>query len=153
MQTFLPYYNYRDCASCLDKIRLWKQCLEAKQIINTINKIIDGQSNVPWSNHPAIYMWEPWFDSLKNYYNCILQECLNRKIKTNFQLYDIKVLEHPVWLGNSKLHFSHQANLIRKDKEYYSIFFPNIKPMNGYYWPMKKIDGKLYNIGWYKIND
>ena len=38
MQTFLPFSNFFDSAQCLDRSRLGKQRVEAKQIINAINQ-------------------------------------------------------------------------------------------------------------------
>jgi len=53
----------------------------------------------------------------------------------NFYLF----CEFPDWMGNSNLHFSHQANLLRKDYNHYSKYFniPNYEEIP-YYWPVNK---------------
>lgn len=42
----------------------------------------------------------------------------------------------PTWLGNDDFHTSHQSNLLRKDKEHYSVWFRQHVPENlPYIWP------------------
>jgi len=68
MQTFLPYSDFSRTVSCLDKKRLWKQTIEAREII----QILEGKESC-WKNHPAVKMWIGYVDALKSYYN----ECLH----------------------------------------------------------------------------
>lgn len=51
MQTFMPYYNWDECAKVLDNKRLNKQKVEALQILKAINDPEYG-----WQNHPAVNM-------------------------------------------------------------------------------------------------
>jgi hypothetical protein len=78
MQTFLPYRDFEETARCLDYRRLGKQRVECKQILSAIR----GETNA-WANHPAVKMWKDHVDTLKHYYNVILQEWINRGYKNN----------------------------------------------------------------------
>ncbi len=40
----------------------------------------------------------------------------------------------PSWWGDSELHATHRANLLRKDADYYSRFGWSEMPRNGYLW-------------------
>jgi hypothetical protein len=42
----------------------------------------------------------------------------------------------PPWIGNNDFHIAHRSNLLRKDLEYYSKFWPDIPPDMPYIWPM-----------------
>lgn len=42
----------------------------------------------------------------------------------------------PEWLGDPILHETHKSNLLRKDFNHYSKFFPNIPNHLPYYWPI-----------------
>jgi hypothetical protein len=40
----------------------------------------------------------------------------------------------PIWLGDSRLHLSHQANLVRKLPEHYREYFPDVDETMPYFW-------------------
>lgn len=42
----------------------------------------------------------------------------------------------PPWLGDERLHRSHQAALVRKDSAFYAALFPNVDPELPYFWPV-----------------
>lgn len=87
MQTFLPYFCFRQSAECLDDKRLGKQRVEVLQILTAltgyknvwtgnvlslefvpIKKKKDGTNKIrPWSNHPASLMWKNNIFTLINY--------------------------------------------------------------------------------------
>jgi len=50
-------------------------------------------------------------------------------------LVDYEFTGNPEWLGNPKLHASHQGNLFRKFPEHYGPLFPDADPTLPYYWP------------------
>lgn len=133
MQTFLPYPNFVKSAICLDWKRLGKQRVEAYQILNIIN---DSSYQGSWSHHPAILMWIGYDEALKLYFNIISTEWVNRGYNHNMSFFKINydLLNMPYWLGDWRLHLSHQSNLLRKNNSWYSQFFdgPNDWP---YYWP------------------
>lgn len=134
MQTFLPFENFSDSARALDSKRLGKQRVEAKQIYFALTKRDYG-----WKNHPAVLMWkghevwllkyglkicEEWID---RGFNDTLAEFFEKKHEFEFRKFekaDISVMTvYPPWLGDERLHLSHQMNLLRKDFTYYSSKF------------------------------
>ena len=159
MQTFLPYPDFIESAEVLDKKRCWKQVVEAKQIISALSHIQEcPKDKIPWSNHPAVRMWEGHIPELKAYFNCFLSVVINKhKVKTNYQLFydfsprlrvhDSYVLEMPWWLGNPDFHRAMRARLIEKNEEFYLPKFPKDKGFNSgkYLWPV--MDGsKTFKI-------
>lgn len=137
MQTFLPYADFHKSAACLDDKRLYKQIVECKQILNTLN----GESS-GWKNHPAVLMWRGYEQSLRNYQLFCLQEWLRRRWHVVSQLEgDFVVLaDYPLWFGNDEFHKSHRLNLLYKDSEHYRKYFPEKTPKEKpvYYWPTKE---------------
>lgn len=153
MQTFLSYKSYKRTAKTLDYRRLGKQRIEARDILylchrrkgddrrvqfNKSNK----QAEYLWKryrNHPAVLMWENNINSLKLYYNTIVQEWVDRGYNNNLELFIIRgKIKHPDWLGNSKFHSLHRANLLRKNFDFYSRYNWKEEPAEGYYWPVRK---------------
>jgi len=137
MQTFLPYADFTEVARVLDYRRLGKQRVEAYQIV----RVLDGtqQSNA-WRNHPAVLMWRDNLDALKMYGTEICLEWIRRGYNDNL----ISHFQHkpapdmPAWLGDERIHISHQANLVRKLPEYYRIHFPTVDETLPYHWPITK---------------
>jgi len=101
MQTFLPYPDFRKSAECLDRARLGKQRVEAKQIIDILEKYDKGEdiSKLPWGNHPAVRMWIGYTTLLKLYYNEIVMEWIARDYKNNMKLYDFTDREMVYQIG------------------------------------------------------
>lgn len=148
MQTFLPYPDFKESLECLDRARLGKQRVEAKQIIDIINQIkrLDGigRGKISWANHPAVIMWEKNLDALIVYYNTSLliwasKGYKNEKLK--FIPVSFSKFQQPWWLGNESFHLSHQSNLISKKPAFYCPKFPGISSGRPYLWP-KIINGK-----------
>lgn len=144
VNTFLPYANFSESASALDVKRLGKQRLEAKQIINLLEKTTEKKG---YKNHPAVKMWKDNVDALKLYYNIIVKEWIKRGYKNTMQLYELHTDEDnismPWWLNNQDFHYAHQASLLRKNENYYRDKFnlPKEYLEKGYIWP-KIVDGK-----------
>ena len=154
MQTFLPYASFIESAKVLDYRRLGKQRVEALQILRTIHA---GESAKGWRNHPAVTMWRGHELALCSYGLSMCTEWRERGYKDNLgeQFLNLsigiatKIHEHggstadanlPAWLGDDRLHLSHQSNLIRKDPEYYKLKFPNAPEGLAYFWVSKEED-------------
>lgn len=142
VNTFLPYADFEETASCLDMRRLGKQRVEAKQIINCL----EDENSKGWKNHPAVKMWKGYVPALKHYYNIIVSEWIGQGYKNTLKFYDINIddVEMPWWIDNEDFHRSHQASLVRKNKEHYEYIFADLSNEyleRGYVWP-KIIDGK-----------
>jgi hypothetical protein len=117
MQTFLPYPDFVESARCLDWRRLGKQRSEAKTIFLTIT-----ENRKPWSNHPAVNMWRGYEEALKLYHNVVIEEWVNRGYNNNMELFSIREVTMPSWIGDDLFHNSHKAALLFKDKKFYSKF-------------------------------
>jgi hypothetical protein len=142
MQTFLPYRDFTTTAKCLDYRRLGKQRVEAKQILNILlgKAKVNINGKIPWGNHPAVLMWKRYEECLKQYYNVIVLEWINRGYKNNMPLITPnQFIIYPPWLGNNKFHESHQSKLLQKDYEYYSQFNWNVDINLEYFWPTKEV--------------
>lgn len=136
MQTFLSFPNYIKIAKQLDWRRLGKQRVEAFQILNIL---LGVTPNSRWKHHPAVLMWKGYEESLKLYFNVMSSEWIRRGYVHNMGFYviDYDKLINPPWIGDPRLHWSHQSNLLRKDYEWYSQFF--IGPNDWlYFWPVTK---------------
>lgn len=131
MQTFLPYPDFEKSANVLDMRRLGRQRSECLQLLK-------GQ----WQNHPASKMWRGHEFQLAEYGIAICKDWIGRGYKdtclekiTNLQL-NFKNIGLPKWFGDDKFHKSHQSNLLRKDKGFYSKFFIDVPDNLPYIWPI-----------------
>ena len=140
MQTFLPFYDFKFSAQCLDNKRLGKQRVEAWQLLRSIKGITTG-----WRHHPASVMWQGHEQALVHYGMVISAEWEERGFKDSmFDRFEGEFdgdfdYEEPWWLGLEEFHISHQSNLLRKDPIHYREFnVPNNLP---YMWC--KPDGSI----------
>jgi len=154
MQTFLVSPSFAETAHCLDKKRLGKQRVEAKQILNALHGKSKG-----WVNHPATLMWYGYEDALSFYHDCMVAEWINRGYKNNMpflytrtdrsdagtcQLRKLSLPhpEYPHWWRDEntlkKIIVSHQSNLKRKDPTYYNYEF--LSDDLPYFWPVTKAE-------------
>jgi hypothetical protein len=154
MQTFLPHPTNRDSLDALDNKRINKQILECYQIL----KVLSGESpSGAWRNHPAVLMWAGSESELWRYGMTAIAIANMRGIKTDKNYANMKALSKvaalrwgdadPVWFNNptmiKRLNTTHQANLYRKDPEYYAEYKSAVdsefnKPCCegcNYYWP------------------
>lgn len=157
MNTFLPDISFVISAKLLDNKRLWKQVVEADQLINCqpfLHTYITTKMEIDrgWVTHPACYIWYGYTDALRIYRNVMLNECKQRGIKTNKEYYGIDDAELPPWFFDDRINkFTEcmRANLVRKDSNHYKF---KEKPMFGYYWPRKLVSFEILEMGWYHID-
>jgi hypothetical protein len=113
MQTFLPYPGYLKSAKILDRQRLGKQRVEAKQIL----QVLLGQSTA-WQHHPAVKMWVGYAGQLALYGHTMSFEWVQRGYNDNlmqyFDMYADKNSPIPPRLGDDAFHSSHRAALLLK---------------------------------------
>jgi hypothetical protein len=117
MQVFMPFNDIFWSISVLDKKRLWKQALEAREVI----EILCGKDS-KWVHHPVVYMYSGYIDFLCTYFNMCLEQCEIRGIKHKLQPYSIdysrwgpkREIRIPRWMGYIPFHDSHLYNLVRK---------------------------------------
>lgn len=136
MQTFLPYADFKQSALVLDYRRLGKQRVEVKQLITAIN----GESK-GWVNHPAAVMWRGYVPALAVYGMVICREWIDRGYKdsllpyfTSLVLNNNDGLDKPSWVGDARVHLSHQSNLVRKDPIFYRPIFGDVPDDLPYVW-------------------
>ena len=116
MNTFLPFANFTDCASVLDRARLGKQRLEVLQILRTLC----GDSN-GWESHPAVLMWESYEGALSLYGLEICRQWKSRGYEDNLYkeikpYFDRFWKEDcmPPWIGYPQLHSNYRSVLLFK---------------------------------------
>jgi hypothetical protein len=131
MQTFLPYKSFTESAACLDRQRLGKQRVEAKQILSALLGITKG-----WRNHPCTIMWEGYEFQLASYGLIICDEWIERGYTDN--VCRVFFLEHrgprkrlprPHWLTDEFCR-RHRSNLIRKMPDHYGPMWVDDIPMD-----------------------
>lgn len=144
MQTFIPERTYEDCAAVLDRQRCGKQRVECLQIMNVLT---GATATKGWRNHPAVLMWRGSEYALMQYAIAVctawtdrgyVDNCAN-KIRASFHYkygrrpFDIS--RYPDWWGRDEVHESHRSNLLRKDFDFYSQFWPDVPDDIPYVWP------------------
>jgi hypothetical protein len=159
MQTFLPFADFRRSAEVLDRQRLGKQRVEAMQILKVLD--LRGKDKPSgWVRHPAVTMWQGYPLALLSY----AREVTARWVTFGYQDTVEKTLDDlmwhgiffevavggsqmPPWLGDERLHLSHQSNLLRKDPEHYEFLFSPDTPVNlPYLWPVPMSDSYNYYL-------
>lgn len=137
MQTFLPFPDIPLSAKVLDRQRLGKQRVEVLTILRTLSNPDEARG---WRNHPATLMWSGCEAGLAYYGVVICREWISRGYKDNclpriVALADPDPYDMPTWFGYHDFHVSHQSNLLRKDFDHYSKYFPNVPDNLEYIWP------------------
>jgi hypothetical protein len=144
MQTFLPYPNFLESAKVLDRRRLGKQRVEAKQIL----QVLLDQSTA-WQHHPAVKMWAGYTGQLAlyGYTMCIewIRRGYNDKLKQFFEMYLDPDSPVPIWLGSAAFHSSHRAALLLKG---YQAEFGSRSP-----WPRNQLNFQLKCWGLPELRD
>lgn len=129
MITFVPYPSFVQCARVLDRARLGKQIIEAKEIYYILN----GKES-RWVNHPVVGMWHGYQQALAYYTECMVDEWHFRGYQSHMGLEYNGTCIMPWWIGYLDLHRSHRQNLTRKNEVWYKAFWAE-KPVEGYLWP------------------
>lgn len=135
MQTFLPSPDFAESAVVLDRQRLGKQRVEAKQILLALENPSYG-----WQNHPAVQMWRGYETALATYGWIICSEWRARGYQDTLLPFFSErmgraVADSPFWLGDSIFHRSHRSNLLRKLPLHYRQFWPDEPADLPYVWP------------------
>lgn len=140
MITFLPYESFHASAACLDHKRIWKQVLEANQIL----KILDGAPS-RYENHPAVLMWEDYESALLMYRDAVVAEWVKRRLVDPPAILCLFTeAPMPPWLGDERVHRSHRSALLAKMPDHYGQFAWDVEPMDlsqnpfPYFWPVKR---------------
>jgi hypothetical protein len=132
MQTFLPYRDYYESMSTLDPKRL------GNQVYREALTLARGG----WPNHPASRMWRGHEHSLCDYALAGIEVLAERGKYYPTHRETFRELKRtlpdtgvPPWLGDTRLHKSHQSNLLRKDPSHYGQFGWGVPHDLPYWWP------------------
>ena len=133
MQTLLPFADFYSSADCLDSTRLWKQLLEARQLVDALSDPDNG-----YHMHPACQMWRLHPGALLAYHDACLLACVLRGINvpSDFQAYNPGDVALPPWLGDAAFHERMRARLVDKDPTYYNFGVAPVPTEIGYLWPV-----------------
>ena len=152
MQTFWPCDRPEMTARLLDRARLGKQRIEARQILEvlltksriSVNPEISGsrfvRRRLGWANHPAVKMWHGQIHALAYYGQAICMEWIRRGYVDNqlpiFRqaIADFSGPELPPWAIDEDVIRGHRSNLLRKNPEHYSQFWPGFPNNLEYKW-------------------
>lgn len=147
VNTFLTSSDFTISAKLLDNKRLFKQCVEAKQIVELLTD--DSiESKKGFINHPAVIQWKNHVPALKHYFNCHLEEVFFRgHWKTQMVKYQInEEIQYPWFVDCQQLHYSHMASLSRKNPDHYAFLtYPKEYMDHGYIWP-SHLEAKKINL-------
>lgn len=161
MQTFLPYQCFLRSARALDRQRLGKQRLEAKDclLLASMRKGVDLDEVLGYNaeqaaavekrfqRHPCVDMWQDCLTCLARYGSTICTVWIDRGYNDNQkERFDAAleilgsldiVTDSPWWLGKRKVHGRHRAMLHHKSPERYPEFKREWlnDPWSGYWWP------------------
>lgn len=141
MQTFLPFKSFAHSAMVLDRMRLGKQRVECKQILNALRTgPTKGGRKTPWYNHPATKMWKGHETALAAYALVICAEWKARGYKDSlsdffYEAIGSEQIVFPKWLGDRDFHDSHKSNLLRKNEQHYIQFGWLVPSDLPYVWP------------------
>lgn len=137
MQTFVPLgSDFIGNAQVLDRARLGKQRVEGLQIIYALS-----DSTYGWQSHPAVKMWQGYRAGLALYVVEMCHEWVHRgyadSVLEKLQPYlsRERAVPIPMWLDDERVTLSHRSNLLRKDYNYYSHYWPDDPIDLPYYWP------------------
>ena len=149
MQTFAP--EGRDLKlgfMRLDYRRLGKQRVEAWQILNVLRGVDNygmPKEHTGWVSHPATKMWRGHISALA-YYGVLCceewrrlgyEDRLLHRFNEVLDVYcEFEDPTPPIFLD--WVAYSHQSNLIRKDPDYYTRFWPEVPDNVPYFWPSEE---------------
>jgi hypothetical protein len=145
MQTFVPESGcFGHSVRVLDRQRLGKQRVETLQIMNALAGLSKG-----WTNHPATRMWQGYERALLAYQQATVYEwtkrgykdtCWNKTLDVFVNNFSNDDFVYPPWWGDERVHKSHQAALVFKAPDWYSVIYPDVVGEYNYYWPVPKED-------------
>lgn len=144
MQTFLPYADFDKTAKSLDYKRLGKQRVEGYQILQALEKRRNGITKGAWINHPCVKMWTNHEIALTQYCIAMTKEWISRGYNDTMlprfeaMLESFRQLGYseadPFWMGDARVHLSHQSNLVKKLADHYAPQFVGVADDMPYYW-------------------
>ncbi len=146
--------NFRNMAKSLDRQRRFKQAVEVKEILLTIERKKSSPENakIGFKNHPIVLMWLNYEECLKHYFNAFFDQLqedgfVMKKLQKYENLQPMEKTNIPWFLYFEPLVYSHLARLVQKDPVYYSHFKDKIPEKYfqiGYIWIREKFSMDYY---------
>lgn len=148
----LPYPNFAHSVACLDDRLLEKQRIHGTRLMACLN---GGGWGLPsaWMDHPSARMWRGYRSALGVYMTICSMEWERRSgARANMTPYnpatwlrhggypgelveDARRAASPPWLGDRRLHESHQRTLLYANPEHYRGLGWRVVPKLDYWWP------------------
>lgn len=127
VNTFITSSYLPNTFKDLDYRRLGKQRVEAKQIIDILEKIDAGEdvSSIGFASHTATKMWIGYTNALKAYYNLCLDEWINRGYKNKMVKYDI---DETRFTNRESVFDGVKTTFLTEDTEYSFPPFTSFRP-------------------------
>ncbi|MEM1943520.1 MAG: pyrimidine dimer DNA glycosylase/endonuclease V [Candidatus Caldarchaeum sp.] len=135
MQVFRPYVDWARSASVLDDLRLGKQRVEAKQVLNAffrkLGLIRDGLRG--WLSHPIVLLYfndgKPYIDDVVGFFHACVDEWKRRGKQNSINLDDIQryiqMVEKEPGTPVTHLHeVEYRRILLIKNPKHYVRVFP-----------------------------
>lgn len=154
-QALLPYPDFPKTAIILDTQCLGTQRKNILQILNILHRVIltpgsDEQINIDTSTEqddsPVIKMWKGYEISLCEFGLTVCEQWVDRG---GIDKYIPLFLQHmewaangdfrmskPNWFGDEAYHLAQQSFLLRRSRQYYSRFFPDVRNDLPLVWPV-----------------
>jgi hypothetical protein len=128
-----------ETAQCMDKLRLNKQILECRQILDALN------GAKAWSNHPCVLQYRGYEGWLQNY-----MKCLEVYVRGNVQVsaaWSILANDiRPDW-HTQEYYDQMKRRLYTKDKEHYKQWADLGKSEENWYWSQEQGEWRKYVNG------
>jgi len=106
----------------------------------------DPSISVGYVYHPATLMWVNYFPALCHYLYVHQQECKSRGINANTTVEEtnpnLDMKEYPPWTRDAEFIIRHRSNMVRKNADRYSAYFPGVNGDLLYFWPFTPKTGK-----------
>lgn len=135
MQVFRPYIDWERSAAVLDDLRLGKQRVEAKQVLNVIFRklglIRDNKRG--WLNHPIVLLYfnngKPYIEDIVGFFHACVNEWKRRGKQNSISLDDLRPFVESVekTYGTPVTHLhevEYRRVLLMKSLKHYIKAFP-----------------------------
>lgn len=121
----LPHPHYAASARTFDNVELKRQAILAREVFKSLRPAPDKPIG-PVGRSPTLceLMWLGYTLAIWRYSNILAYELADRGMRLPFvpeplPYHYAKAVSDPPWFGDERVHFSHQALLLRKNKDFY----------------------------------
>lgn len=150
MMTLLPYPSFAHSVACLSRAHLGVQRMNSLVMLAAAGPAAGLPDHLV--NDPGVAMWRGYTSALGVYATLCAMEWEARGYPNGqaspyspawdrlggFQDLDLdaRAAASPPWLGDSRVHLSHQRALMSREPEHYRHFGWRVVPSLNYFWPV-----------------